>query len=153
MAKIKWKNQSDIDKEKQEQEALQKQKEQATLAIKLLAPTLPDEDLSQVPLLVDEWAVGVDYVANKSVVRFEDDLYRVITSHRSQLDWTPDVALSVFSRVSRPGEIPVWKQGSYTKGMKVTHNGFTWESVVDNNVWEPGTVNETIWKKIEGLID
>ena len=28
MAKIKWKNQSDIDKEKQEQEALQKQKEE-----------------------------------------------------------------------------------------------------------------------------
>ena len=153
MAKIKWKNQSDIDKENQEQETLQKQKEQTTLAIKLLAPTLTDEDLSQVPLLIDEWEVGVDYVANKSVVRFEDDLYRVITSHRSQLDWTPDVALTVFSRVSRPGKIPAWKQGSYTKGMKVTHNGFTWESVVDNNVWEPGTVNETIWKKIEGLID
>ena len=148
MAKIKWKSKSETDRE----EALQKQKElareQTTLAIKLLAPTLPDEDLSQVPLLVDEWAVGVDYIANKSVVRYEDDLYRVITSHRSQSDWTPDVALTVFSRVSRPGEIPAWKQGSYTKGMKVTHNGFTWESVVDNNVWEPGTVNETIWKKM-----
>jgi hypothetical protein len=150
MAKIKWKNKSEIEGELKEQETLQKQKEQTTLAIKLIAPTFSDEVLSQVPLLIDEWAVGVDYVADKSVVRYEDAVYRVITSHRSQADWTPDVALSVFSRVSRPGEIPAWKHGSYTKGMKVTHNGFTWESVIDNNVWEPGTVDETIWKKTSG---
>jgi hypothetical protein len=150
MAKIKWKSKSEIEGELKEQETLQKQKEQSTLAIKLIAPTFSDEVLSQVPLLIDEWAVGVDYVADKSVVRYEDALYRVITSHRSQADWTPDVALTVFSRVSRPGEIPAWKQGSYTKGMKVTHDGFTWESVIDNNVWEPGIVDETIWKKTSG---
>lgn len=26
----------------------------------------------------------------------------------------------------------------YTKGDKVTHNGKTWISDIDNNVWEPG---------------
>jgi hypothetical protein len=31
----------------------------------------------------------------------------------------------------------------------VTHNGKTWESLIDNNVWEPGAVGtETLWKEI-----
>ena len=37
--------------------------------------------------------------------------------------------------------IPEWEQPSsvnpYMKGDKVTHNGKTWESSIDNNVWEP----------------
>jgi hypothetical protein len=41
-----------------------------------------------------------------------------------------------------PETIPEWVQpGStnpYMKGDKVTHNGSTWVSLVDNNVWEPG---------------
>ena len=29
------------------------------------------------------------------------------------------------------------------------HNGKTWESLVDNNVWEPGAVGtESLWKEI-----
>ena len=51
MAKIKWKSKVDIERELKEQETLQKQKEQSTLAIKLIAPTLSDEDLTQIPLL------------------------------------------------------------------------------------------------------
>ena len=38
--------------------------------------------------------------------------------------------------------IPEWVQpdstNSYSKGDKVTHNGKTWVSDIDNNVWEPG---------------
>lgn len=38
----------------------------------------------------------------------------------------------------------------YQTGSKVTHNGKKWESMVDNNIWEPGAlgVGETIWKEI-----
>ena len=32
----------------------------------------------------------------------------------------------------------------YKKGDKVTHNGSTWVSTVDNNVWEPGVYG---WEK------
>lgn len=39
-------------------------------------------------------------------------------------------------------KIPEWEQpGStnpYAKGDKVMHNGKTWQSTTDNNVWEPG---------------
>ena len=31
----------------------------------------------------------------------------------------------------------------YQKGDKVTHNGKTWESTADNNVWEPGVYGWT----------
>jgi len=41
------------------------------------------------------------------------------------------------------GEITEWVQptgghDAYPLGAKVTHNSLTWESIVDNNVWEPG---------------
>ena len=143
MAKIKWKSKSETDRE----EALQKQKEmtreQTTLAIKLIAPTLSDEDLTQIPLLFDEWAAGVEYVADKSVVRYEDDLYRVITSHRSQLDWLPPDVPALYKRIEPPNTIGAWVQpkgehDAYQKGDKVNHKDQTWISTEDNNVWEPG---------------
>ena len=41
-----------------------------------------------------------------------------------------------------PEVIPEWEQpGStnpYMIGDKVRHNGKTWVSTIDNNVWEPG---------------
>ena len=41
-----------------------------------------------------------------------------------------------------PEVIPEWEQpdstNPYMMGDKVTHNEKTWESTVDNNVWEPG---------------
>ena len=49
---------------------------------------------------------------------------------------------ALFAEVSI-AEIPEWKQpigseDAYHVGDKVTHNGKTWESLIDNNVWEPG---------------
>ena len=49
-------------------------------------------------------------------------------------------------------EYPEWVQptgahDAYNIGDKVTHNGKTWVSDVDNNVWEPGVYG---WKCING---
>ena len=46
-----------------------------------------------------------------------------------------------------------WEQpgstNGYSKGDKVTHNGKTWESLADNNVWEPGAAGtESLWKEV-----
>ena len=119
------------------------EKKQTALAIKLLAPTLSDEDLTQVPLLIDEWVAEVEYVADKSVVRYEDVLYRVITSHRSQSDWPPSGVPALYKIIEAPGVIGPWRQplgehDAYQTGDKVTHKDKTWESTADNNVWEPG---------------
>ena len=74
---------------------------------------------------------------------YTDSLYKVITAHTSQETWTPTEAPSLFTKVLIPDEnvIPEWEQpdstNPYMIGDKVTHNGKTWVSIVNNNVWEP----------------
>ena len=53
-------------------------------------------------------------------------------------------------------EYPAWEPYNgippvpYQIGSKVTHNGKKWESMVPNNVWEPGAlgVDQDIWKEV-----
>lgn len=102
-----------------------------------------------------EWAAGQDYTAGFKV-QYGGTLYKCLIAHTSQDDWTPDVSPSLFSKVLIPDEniIPEWEHpdstNPYMAGDKVTHNGKTWESLVDNNVWEPGaTGTESLWKEVE----
>lgn len=90
-------------------------------------------------------------------VRYGSDLYKVLQEHESQEAWNPIDAPSLFAKVliPDPGVIPEWEQpgstNGYAKGDKVTHNGKTWESQVDNNVWEPGVVGtESLWIEVTG---
>lgn len=97
--------------------------------------------------LYEQWSGdGVSY-ATGTVLGFGGDLYRVLQAHTSQPDWAPDVAVSLFAKVlvgwgGGSDEPKPWVQpGStnpYMRGDKVTHVGHTWESNIDNNVWEPG---------------
>lgn len=102
-----------------------------------------DEMSLQVPKLYPTWKVGVDYAAGDRIL-YEDVLYKVLQNHTSQETWTPIDAPSLFAKVLIPDEdiIPEWVQpdstNAYMKGDKVTHNGKTWTSDIDNNVWEPG---------------
>lgn len=91
--------------------------------------------------------------------RFTDDdgtLYTVLQDHTSQPDWTPQNAPSLYQKVlvEQEGQVIAWSplppdsQG-LPKGQIVTHNGRTWRSLVDHNVWEPGaTGTETVWEDI-----
>lgn len=94
------------------------------------------------------WAVGVSYAVGFKV-QHGGILYRCLTEHTSQEAWTPDTAPSLWAKVLIPDEnvIPAWEQpdstNAYMTGDKVTHNGKTWVSDVDNNVWEPGVYGWT----------
>ena len=120
-------------------------------ALLTLRESATDEQALSVPALYPAWRSGVHCAAGQRVI-FDGVLYKVLQDHTSQDDWTPDAAPSLFSRVLIPdGEtIPEWVQpGStnpYAKGNKVTHNGKTWVSDYDNNVWEPGVFG---WTEIE----
>ena len=88
-------------------------------------------------------------------LNYQGVLYKVLTEHQKQAAWNPVDAPSLFAKVliPDPGEIPEWEQpgpeNGYSIGDKVTHNGKTWESLVDNNVWEPGVVGtEAQWKEV-----
>lgn len=112
--------------------------------IEAAAASLPDESALQGVELFPEWnGGGVQYVTGERV-RYGGFLYRALQDHTSQPGWTPEAAPSLFARVliPDPGEIPEWVQpgstNAYSKGDKVRHNGKTWVSDVDSNVWEPG---------------
>lgn len=120
--------------------------EQARQLRKLLenqTATMTDEQILEFPDFVEKWRTGKEYAAGKRL-EYNGTIYKVLTEHTSQADWPPDAAPSLFAKVLIPDSnvIPEWEQpestNPYAKGDKVTHNGKTWESEVDNNVWEPG---------------
>lgn len=96
----------------------------------------------------EAWASGNEYNSG-DVVSYKNSLYKVVQSHTSQSDWTPDVVPALFTRVYEGAyqedgqtEIQEWVQptgahDAYQTDDVVTHNGSIWKSTVDNNVWEP----------------
>jgi chitodextrinase len=101
-----------------------------------------DEMSLQVPNLYPTWRAEAEYAVGDRVL-YNDVLYKVLQVHTSQVDWTPDVATSLFAKVLIPDEniIPEWEQpdstNPYMIGDKVMYDGKTWVSIVDNNVWAP----------------
>lgn len=117
--------------------------------IEQAAASLDDKTAMDAVTLFPAWSGdGVEYMTGCRV-RYGDVLYKVLTAHTSQPNWTPDAAPSLFAKVLIPDEnvIPAWEQpdstNPYSNGDKVTHNGKLWVSNVDNNVWEPGVYGWT----------
>lgn len=119
-------------------------------ALVTLRNSVTDEQALKASALYPKWKVGTDYQKDERVL-YDDILYKVLTDHTSQTDWTPDAASSLFAKVLIPDKnvIPEWEQpestNPYGKGNKVTHNGKTWLSTIDGNVWEPGVYG---WEEI-----
>ena len=110
---------------------------------------MTDEQILSFPDFVEKWQSGRTYVVGK---RLEHNgiIYKVLTAHTSQETWTPPDAPSLFAKVLIPtDEIPEWEQpdstNPYSKGDKVMHNGKTWVSTADGNVWEPGVYG---WEEV-----
>ena len=112
--------------------------------IEEMSKNATDEEALDNIVAFPKWKVDTDYVAQKDRVRYDGLLYRCEQSHKSQSDYTPDVAHSLWTRIDDPAEEwPEWRQptGStdkYAYGAKVSHNGKHWISNVPDNVWEPG---------------
>lgn len=112
-------------------------------AIVRLRGIATDEQACEVAVLYPEWREGIEYQVGERIL-YKDILYKVLTSHTSQADWTPEAAPSLFAKVLIPDENTVypWEQpdstNPYMTGDKVSHNDKIWVSTVDNNVWEPG---------------
>ena len=108
-----------------------------------LRESATDEQAVDASAVYPEWREEVAYAVDQRVL-FYKVLYRVLQAHTSQANWTPDISASLFAKVLIPDEnvIYPWEQpdstNPYKAGDKVTHNGKTWGSAVDGNVWEPG---------------
>lgn len=116
-----------------------------------LRESATDEQALAAPSLYPAWRPDTAYTTGERVL-YNETLYKVLQDHMSQADWTPDAAPSLFAKVLIPDSdvIPEWEQpdstNPYMKDDKVTYDGKTWISTVDNNVWKPG---EYGWEVIQ----
>lgn len=118
--------------------------------------TLTDEQAGENKLLFPVWNSKASYKVGDRV-RYLDILYKCLQAHTAQETWTPTDAPSLWARVLIDPEVEgpqEWIQpgstNGYSQGDRVIHNGIIYESVVDNNVWEPGVVGtESLWEVVE----
>ena len=116
--------------------------------IELMSENATDEQALDNILAYPKWEIGKEYEKDFRL-RYEDVLYKVLQSHTSQADWTPDKAVSLYVKVSIE-EFPEWVQpqgahDAYNKGDKVSHNEKHWVSLIDANTYEPSVYG---WEEV-----
>ena len=130
---------------------IEKARELRALIEKAMTETasLTEAEAVSATCLYPKWnGNGVAYAKGQRV-QYDGVLYTVLQNHTSQAGWKPADAPSLFAKVLIPDPtvIPEWEQpestNPYSKGDKVTHNGKTWVSDIDGNVWEPGVYGWT----------
>lgn len=115
----------------------------------LNSETVTQDQLDSLVTIYPPYRENKAYALN-NVFMYENNLYRVVQAHTSQADWIPSTTPSLYTKYT-PAEViaewiqPLGAQDAYVLGAKVTHNGSTWESIVADNVWEPGVYG---WTKL-----
>lgn len=143
--------QVELDNQKHDQQSVF-----SNLVFQTINSQITDEQALAIDLLFDDWSGDSISYSENDRVRYNDVLYRCLQVHTSQPTWTPTDAPSLWAKCLIDPDspaIPEWEQpdstNPYSKGDKVTHNGKTWESLVDGNVWEPGIIGtESLWKEV-----
>ena len=122
--------------------------EQLRKAIQLLINTFDEDTALEVATVYPAWKVNT-YYAKGQIISYgtnsvgDPQLYKVITGHTSQADWTPDTAVSLFSAFGLDNDgYVIWAQPSgahdaYKKGDIVNYKGTLYESLIDGNAWSP----------------
>ena len=116
------------------------------LIVKQARQVTDDTEALSLQILYKQWDTQIGKTLQVGeYINYNEILYKVLQEHTVQEDWTPDASPSLFAKVlvDPTGEtILEWQQpestNPYMKGDKVTHNGQTYISDIDNNVWEPG---------------
>lgn len=122
--------------------------EQFRKALQMFAASLTDEKAMEVATIYDPWAVGRPYAVGDFFTYGENgvgdpQLYKVVQSHTSQADWTPDVTASLYTAIGLDERgYPVWSQptgahDAYNVGDIVDYNGKLYQSLIDGNVYAP----------------
>lgn len=110
---------------------------------------LTDEQAAKSPRLYPTWAAGLPVKAGDRIYYpATDRLYKVVTDHTTQADWTPDTTPALWVVVSID-EYPEWVQptgahDAYNIGDKVSYNGKHYICTADANVYAPDVYG---WKE------
>ncbi len=121
------------------------------LATRHAATLTPRDEYATLANQHDPWATGQTVTVGGK--RAHDDLlYECIQGHTTQSDWTPDLTPALWRMIPAEGVVWDWVQpfgghDALPLGFVVRHNGSMWESLVADNVWQPGT-NPTLWKNL-----
>lgn len=117
-----------------------------TIAEKVRSDGLTYQEITQVAAIFPPWQPDLA-VAVGELYTHAGTLVECVQSHTTQADWAPDVTPALWKVYRDPDAIEPWVQpestNPYPAGAKVTHNGSTWISDVDGNVWEPGVYGWT----------
>lgn len=121
--------------------------------------TLDDASVLDFIALLPEWdSNGIQYKKDFKL-QYNGDAYKVLQAHKSQADWTPDAAHSLFVKIdpvteADPDAVTEWveKQNGIDEGYKkdqvVTHSGKYWKSLIDNNFYEPSAAAYAAWEDV-----
>lgn len=113
------------------------------MAIKSVREAITDETALDVKDLFEEWKPDTEYKLGKRVL-YEDDLYRVEQQHTSQAQYPPPMVPALYTKIAKPGEIPVWRQPTgaqdgYDYGDEV------WYPDVDDDIWVSDYEGKNVW--------
>lgn len=109
---------------------------------------LSDEKALEVPMVFPKYVIGKLYKADE---RFtyglnevgDPQLYKVVSEHTSQEDWTPDTLPALYTPIGLNEQgYPVWAQptgaqDAYMAGNIVDYNGTLYKSLIDGNTYSP----------------
>lgn len=118
--------------------------------VEVAAQTISDENVESCVALFPHWEADGDYSVGYRV-QYNGVVYKCLQAHAAQESWDPESAPSLWAKVLAGIEdiIAEWVQpdstNPYMTGDKVTFNGKTYESTVDNNVWSPATYG---WREV-----
>lgn len=108
--------------------------------IEKAAASLDDTDALDGVELFPRWAADVDVVAGERY-GYGGKLYKVLQSHRTQADWTPDVAVSLFAEVAADAEqgtkenpIPYSGNMALENGKYYSQDGVTYRCFRDTGI-------------------
>lgn len=122
--------------------------EQFRKALQMFAASLDDEKALEVATIYDPWVIGKTYAVGEFITYGENavgdpQLYKVVQTHTSQADWTPDVTTSLYDAIGLDDNgYPIWSpptgaHDAYNIGDVVDYNGTLYESLIDGNVHSP----------------
>lgn len=114
------------------------------LTARMLTRSATDEEIMNISTFLPHFDPSISYQF-KDVIMYKGIPYRALQNIKANSPYTPDTSPSLWKRIGAPNSQgiypwiqPVGSSDVYMKGDKVTYNEKTWESIIDNNVWEPG---------------
>lgn len=130
--------------------------EQFRKAVQMFAASLGDEKAMEVATIYDPWTAGKSYAFGEFVTYGENSvgdpqLYKVVQTHTSQADWTPDKTSALFTAIGLDFEgYPLWSRptgahDAYNAGDIVEYYGVLYESLINGNTYSP-TEYQDGWK-------